>query len=237
MINYNTEQTEPDPTEDRLSVVVDDREQESEVINRLQTLDHLDVTVKRLTKGDYEVERRVTFERKTVIDFASSILDGRLFSQAARLASTGRSVAMIIEGSRDDLAATEMRRESLQGAMVSLTLIWQIPVLRSLSPTETADLILFAAQQLHRRSSGIVVRHGRKAKRKEKLQLQILQGLPGIGPDRAKALLERFGSVRAVMTADPEDLSQLPGIGDKTAEAIGSILESDFNAADASPPP
>lgn len=53
-----------------------------------------------------------------------------------------------------------------------------------------------------------------------KTQLQILQALPGIGPGTAGRLLERFGSVRAVLSASLEDLVGVPGIEAGRAEAI-----------------
>jgi DNA excision repair protein ERCC-4 len=41
----------------------------------------------------------------------------------------------------------------------------------------------------------------------------VLQALPGIGPKRAKALLDRFGSVKAVLNASSEALAGVPGMG------------------------
>ena len=44
-----------------------------------------------------------------------------------------------------------------------------------------------------------------------------MQGLPGVGPERAARLLERFGSVQAIMAASADDLASVDGIGEKTA--------------------
>jgi DNA excision repair protein ERCC-4 len=62
------------------------------------------------------------------------------------------------------------------------------------------------------------------AKRKKTRQLRILQSLPGVGPDRAKRLLERFGTVRARFVALPTELLEVEGIGPKTAAAIGRVI-------------
>ena len=43
-----------------------------------------------------------------------------------------------------------MRREALQGAIVSLTLVFGLPVLRSFGPEETARLMVDAARHLDR---------------------------------------------------------------------------------------
>jgi ERCC4-type nuclease len=59
------------------------------------------------------------------------------------------------------------------------------------------------------------------------LQLYVLQGLPGIGPERAERLLTQFGGVEAVMVASRRELQSVPGIGEKTAEAIRWLLAQD----------
>jgi len=178
------------------------------------------VTVSRLKLGDYRVDGRLLVERKTLLDFALSVLDGRLFTQAARLAASGIPVALILEGKATDLAASRIRREALQGALVSVSLVFGIPVLRSVGPEETAKLMLYAANQLRAATTGALPRPGRRPKGKRRTQLALLQGLPGVGPRRARQLLDAFGTVEAVLRTDAAALEALPGIGQKTAQAI-----------------
>ncbi|MFZ2655062.1 MAG: helix-hairpin-helix domain-containing protein [Victivallales bacterium] len=52
----------------------------------------------------------------------------------------------------------------------------------------------------------------------------ILQGLPGIGRRKAELLIEKFGSVEAVVNAKSEDLSTVYGMGEKTIEDIKNVL-------------
>ena len=120
-----------------------------------------------------------------------------------------------------------MRREALQGALISLSLVFQIPILRSFDPVETAHLLLYAGQQLQRAEADHVWRHGKRPKRKRRLQLYVLQGLPGIGPQKAERLLRELGSVERVMTAKEQDLRTVAGIGEKLAARIRWILEPD----------
>ena len=47
-----------------------------------------------------------------------------------------------------------------------------------------------------------------------------MQGLPGIGREKAKRLLDTFGSVEAVMKAASKELQSVEGIGQRTAERI-----------------
>ena len=69
----------------RIAVIADDRESKSEVIKFLSEIKNVSVDIKRLFLGDYFVDKRLIFERKTLNDFALSIIDGRLFNQAIRL--------------------------------------------------------------------------------------------------------------------------------------------------------
>jgi len=51
-----------------------------------------------------------------------------------------------------------------------------------------------------------------------------LQGLPGVGPARAKLLLDKFDSLNAVFNASISDMKVAKGIGTYTAEKIYSVL-------------
>lgn len=203
-----------------VSVLVDDREAGSDVMRALRNLKGIKVTVQRLPVGDYQVDGRILFERKTLLDLTESIKDGRLFTQACRLAVSPKKTVILLEGTAADLASSRMSREAIQGALITLSVILGIPLLRSLSPEESARLMLYTARQIQVDVSGAIPRKGARPKGKRALQLNILQGLPGIGPARAERLLVQFGTVENVMQAQPNDLSALQGIGPATARRI-----------------
>ena len=207
------------------TIVADHRELASGVIDALKQIPGAEVQVEQLPLGDYLVNGVCLFERKTLRDLVESLIDGRLFSQAVRLSGSHLRTAMILEGTARDLEGNGMHREALLGAIVSLTLVFELPVLRSREPEESARLIIYAAQQLRRHAGDALPRRGRRPKRKRRVQLHLLQGLPGIGPDRASALLEQFGNVQAVMTATLEALMAVKGIGERTASQIRAALE------------
>jgi excinuclease ABC subunit C len=52
-----------------------------------------------------------------------------------------------------------------------------------------------------------------------------LDSIPGIGPARRKALLNRFGSIENIQEASLDDLTSLPGITEQVAFAIKAHLE------------
>ncbi|TAN49280.1 MAG: nuclease [Methylococcaceae bacterium] len=203
-------------------IVADDREPDAIVIETLRKLDNTQVTIRRLALGDYALDGRLLFERKTLSDLAASIKDGRFFEQGCRLAAAPLYKAMILEGTCRDLPAGAMRREAIQGAIIQMTLFLGIPVLRSISPEETARLMVYAARQFAaiRHHHGPRLYRGKRPQGKYKTQLQILQALPGVGPESARRLLDAFGSVQAVCCATPEALSQVQGFGRVKAQAI-----------------
>jgi DNA excision repair protein ERCC-4 len=212
-------------TIENVEIVVDDRERPSGVIAELEKADAIVVKVEHLSVGDYCVEGAVLIERKTAADFVQSLIDGRLFGQAGRMASSPLRPAYIVEGTSAEWARLGVSREALQGALVTLMLIFDLPVFRSADPAETARLIFYIGSQLVRlRDPGYAPYRQAKAKRKKTRQLRILQSLPGVGADRAKKLLEHFRTVRACFTASPTQLSEVEGIGSKTAAAIDQVI-------------
>jgi DNA excision repair protein ERCC-4 len=208
-----------------VQIVVDDRERPSGMVAELEKAGKAIVRVEHLSVGDYCVDGAVLIERKTAADFAQSLMDGRLFSQAGRMSSAPFRPAYIIEGTSAEWSVLRVSREALQGALVTLMLIFDVPVFRSTEPAETARLIYYIGSQLVRlRDPRHTPYRQTKAKRKKTRQLRVLQSLPGIGTDRAKKLLERFGTVRACITATPAELSEVEGIGSKTAAAIDQVI-------------
>jgi excinuclease ABC subunit C len=67
--------------------------------------------------------------------------------------------------------------------------------------------------------------YNRKRMGKETLRSE-LSAVPGIGPARQRALLERFGSVRALKAATVEEIAAVPGFSDRLAGQIVAKLQS-----------
>jgi DNA excision repair protein ERCC-4 len=133
----------------------------------------------------------------------------------------------ILEGEAEDWSMLGVRRESLQGALITLTLIFDLPVFRSRDRKETAQLLVYTGYQFARLREDVPRYRFHKAKRKRTRQLHLLASLPFVGPDRAHRLLDHFGSVQACITATADELEKVPGIGPKTAAAIRDLLSSE----------
>jgi ERCC4-type nuclease len=201
-------------------IIADDREQKSDVIRWLSAIENIKSEIQRLTLGDYLVDNRVIVERKTLKDFALSIIDGRLFKQMIRLANSDLTGVLLLEGTGSDTAELGITREAMQGALITVSLILGVPVLRAKDAAETARLLVYIARQLEAVARGGVHRPGYRPKDKRKKQLFILQGLPGVGPERAGRLLDRFGSVAGVISASSEEMQTVYGIGKNVADRI-----------------
>jgi ERCC4-type nuclease len=208
------------PCSEPVEIIADDREPETDVVDCLRCLDSVSVRIERLRTGDYLANRQILFERKTLPDFARSIVDGRLFKQMMRLAGSNHVAVLILEGTGRSAEAIGVRREALQGALITVSVILHIPVLRSMAPDETARLIVYAARQVQSPGKAGYPRPGYRPKTRNSRRLYILQGLPGVGHERAARLLDKFGSVEAVMGASREELQTVAGIGQKTADRI-----------------
>ena len=208
-----------------IRIIADDREVAGGVLGELAARSDVELEVRRLEAADFLVEGSFAVERKTLRDFAASVIDTRLFKQAARLAQNGRRAILILEGTLSGDGNAGISREALQGALITVSVFYGLAVLRSRDSSETARLLIYLGRQAQRFASGSLPRPGYRPKGKRARQLFVLQGLPGIGPGRAKLLLEHFGSVENVTKASASELAALDGIGDTTAAKIRWALE------------
>lgn len=206
-------------------VEVDHRERDAGVLEALCAKEDIVVEEKKLSMGDYLINKRIAVERKTTKDFVISLIDGRLFSQASRLKRHAEIPCMVIEGIDLFRTGYEVDPQAIKGAIVSLSVSWQIPLIFSKTPHGTAEILRMAGIHDVRYCDDILKRMGRKPKRMQTRKLYLLQGLPGIGPRMAKRMLEYFGSVEKVFTANEQELICVEGVGKKKAAKIREIVK------------
>jgi DNA excision repair protein ERCC-4 len=208
-----------------IDITVDHRESKTPVLPLLRERTECRVQLAHLKAGDYAIGSSLLLERKTIHDLVISIMDGRLFSQAQRLSTSGARGILIVEGHAAELSNHGMTWEAIQGALVTVAVFYGVPVLWSRDAQGTVNTMLFAAQQARTHAAGALPRYGYRPRGKRARQLYILQSLPMVGPLRARRLLDRFGSVRAVMRAAIEELNAVEGIGTGVAKAIIRVVE------------
>ena len=66
-----------------------------------------------------------------------------------------------------------------------------------------------------------------RSKRGKAMLESFLDEIPGLGQSRRDALLKHFGSVAALRKSDQNEIAKVPGIGDKLAAQIASVISSE----------
>nr|WP_218129009.1 excinuclease ABC subunit UvrC [Nonomuraea maritima] len=66
-----------------------------------------------------------------------------------------------------------------------------------------------------------------RSKRSKTVKESALDGVPGLGPARRRALLTHFGSVKKLREATAAEICEVPGIGPSIAEVIVSTLKGE----------
>jgi DNA excision repair protein ERCC-4 len=207
----------------RHRICVDFSERRAALLDLVRKSAHFEVHLERLAVGDYVIDGGVIVERKTYADFATSLVDGRLFPQAAALARSPHRPVVLLEGPKLP-QMPDVHPHALKGAIISLAVMWRLPVIYARDPEDSLRILQFLAHQLARTEPGILQRYDRKPKRLASRKLYMLQGLPGVGPALANRLLLQFGSVEDVVTATEGMLTQVRGIGPKKAQRIRKLV-------------
>ena len=202
---------------------VDHSEHQAPLLDAVRRGGAFDVQMVRLRTGDYLIDDEVLIERKTVADFATSLVDGRLFPQAARLAHSPHRSILLIEGPTPP-SVPAIHPHALEGALVSLAAMWRLPVLHSIDPDHSARILQLLANQASKPHQHPLRRFDRKPKRLASRRLFVLQGLPGVGPALAHRLLAQLGSVEGVVMAGAAALTQVRGLGLKKAARIRQLV-------------
>ena len=207
-------------------VYADSREGNSKVIRHLTEME-MDVKIRSMAVGDYQVSDEVAIERKTAKDFVDSLIDKRLFKQARELSEEFKKPLLILEG--DDLYAGMVNANAIRGSIASIALDFGISIIPTRNAQDTAAMIKrIAIREQNGEHTPVQIRTDKKPVSLLEQQLFIIESLPNIGPVNAKALLEHFGSVGNVINASEKDLQEVEGIGKKTAETIRSVIDSKY---------
>lgn len=89
---------------------------------------------------------------------------------------------------------------------------------RSIFTLPPNDPVLYYLQRLRDEAHRFAI--GSHRAQKSRCQKSPLDGVPGIGPKRKKALLHHFGSAKAVVGADVRDIASVEGISRAIAQKI-----------------
>jgi fanconi anemia group M protein len=210
-----------------LLIRVDSRERSSPVPALLATFPDVTLSFAALPSADYLLSDDVAVERKTAADFVASILDRRLFGQITRMKVLFPRAMLIIEGDLTQVPHS-IDMEAIRGALAFLTVREGITVLQLSDATETAAMLRIMARHAQERMGQPVSLREPRPQIEELYAAYLVEGLPGVGPRRARMLLAHFGSPAAIMCAAAEELSKVPGIGKKSAQRIWQAVHAQY---------
>ena len=224
-----------------LRIVADERERKCGIPALLREAG-VGLEVRTLPVGDYIVGPETVAERKSVHDLVSSVFDGRLFDQCARLRDNFALPLIIVEGNPDEVEAVAENPLVFYGAVSRVAVDYRIPIVPTPSASHTARLLVTLAARcaearaaapggapggaVHPIPPGPYIKKIKKHDDTERQQLSALASLPGIGEKLAVRLLARFGTPLAALNAPLADLAKVEGLGAARARRIRSMLES-----------
>lgn len=205
-------------------LIVDSRETNSGIPALLRSAG-VPFLQQELAAGDYQIGD-VLLERKSANDLAASILDGRLFPQAEALSSAAPRPMLLIEGDIRAIAS-RMHEDALPGAISALALYWNVNILWA---PDAPSVVRLLERMWRHTNEGLgyeVPLRTKKppAKADGAVAQYLVEGLPGVGPETARRLVQHFGTARAVFSATPQQLRACQGVGPKTAESIAGALD------------
>lgn len=211
---------------------VDHREPAS-IITALRRVPNLDVVRTELPVGDYVVQGRIIIERKSADDFDASIGDGatRLMGQAEAMAATGLHRILLVEGGPyakrhyvlNRLASTLSYLQNIHGIHVTPTMNMRHSVYMIVQAIKHHMFGMFSDA---RTPDPIDKRE--VASDPSVLARFLLGHLNGVSEERVRALVNHFGSLRAIANAGEKELREVKGIGPKVAGHIATVFGHDI---------
>ena len=205
-------------------IIIDVHERQSGIPDTLAELG-AEIEIASLPAGDYAVGADTLVERKRVLDLHAAVLKGRLWPQLGKLRAACVFPYLLVEGS--DLDRGPLHHNAVRGVCLAVIDQW-IALLRSGYQRDSAlwiHRLAVRCQEIEPAAARPAYEQRTRPKPGEETAEALLASVPGISTTSARALLERFGSVAAVVAADPAEWLAVPGIGRERARA----LEETFN--------
>mgnify|MGYP000403799662 CR=1 FL=1 len=223
-----------------VDIVVDSKEasKQKEIVEELRRRG-LKIAVHNLNVGDYyllasEDKKPIIVERKTIIDFANSIRDNRIWEQVKLLKSVEESediiAILIIEGSFSLLKRfTKWNLTAVLRVMDEIITTWNLRILPSPNKDATVSWLAAKAKSLGTSARKRIARL-RVEKKPMTLNERILYVAEGlVGPTIARKLLRHFKTLRSIANASVAELMKVEGVGEKRAREIYAIFNTPWS--------
>jgi|SRR3989338_7398192 len=205
----------------KIKIIADIHEKDSLLISQLLAQDKIEIEFKPLQVADYIINN-IAIERKTLSDLKSSIINKRIMSQLIELKQFPKHF-LLIEGPQESLYAPPLHENAIRGFLLSVILNHQVPIIFTKDAKDSANYLYLLSKKQNNSPPSL----RQKIPLSEKDQLQfILEGFPNIGPVKAKALINKFKSLKNIISSPFQSLQEILG---KNAEAFKSLIEKEFS--------
>src|SRR3989339_252172 len=142
---HNIFSKEKETIENKIKIIIDNREKQSLVASQLANLG-FQIEFQQLKVGDYLVND-VAVERKTINDLKSSIINKRIIQQLQELKQYPKNI-LIVEGiSNEDIYSGIIHENALRGFLLSVALEFQVPLIFTQNEEDTARYLSVLAKK------------------------------------------------------------------------------------------
>lgn len=215
-------------------VLIDSREQK--MANKALSFfkgRHIIAEIQTLKDGDLifllQNQEKVYIERKSFSDYVSSyIKNNHIQDQAIRL-SEYNYYACIVHGNIRDLqrvfALRRISQDSVDKMTANLMLFYKLPIFFVSDEKQYLKLALMIAETVAKHHGKALESMSLSGGMKARPDIKILAAQDNIGFQKAKMLLDEFGSPEAVLNASREDLLKIKGVGNSMVSNIKELKQ------------
>ena len=205
-----------------MDILVDDRE-DTERINLLKNNFNTPIKVVRLEYGDILIkdeDKTIAIETKTIQDFIGSCRNGQIKKEALNMkqAYPFSFIIMYDDGKWNKEYTKPLTDNELYGNIVSLMQRYKVPVVVCANSTHFIKAIKAIIRTVGKNDIPIEPPIVRKKNSNE--MVNVLIGIPKVGPKMARVLLDTFKTPGKVFRATDEQLDDVPRLQTKSKEAI-----------------
>ena len=219
-------------------IIIDSRE-DSQLSRTLESFaERVKVKTEKkwLEIGDYIVGD-CCIEAKSAADFLQSVRNKRIFNQLDNMDRTYNKNIILIYGTLDDAIeylqrtnynSTSWRnklKKMFVGALTSIALHTDVKPIWVDNHRTAAHIILATTEHIDKNL--IIHKELPKKIKTDDVRVDVLSEIKGVSVEKAKALLNTFGSITEVAMSNVEDIIKHKGIGKITAENILKALNSE----------
>jgi len=181
------------------------------------------------------------FEAKSTIDFLGSVMSKRIWNQIDNMDRHFNLNFVIIYGSLDDAIETVIDNSNSKMPRESRRILLKNKFLGGISrialDTDTkpmwvesekeASMLITAFCKIKPINREAIRPELIKRVTTDDLRLDVLCSIKGVSYKKAKALIEKFGSIQEIGLHPVNEITTIDGIGEKTASRILEVLYSE----------